>query len=56
MNMACDLAENHWQRARSPCGTRNWKFRNLQILTARFVFDDWKRQIQMLAGEVEFPP
>ncbi len=56
MHTACDLAEKHWQKARTVCGTRDWMFRNLQVLTARFVFDDWKRLMQVLAGEVEIPP
>ena len=56
MPLACDLAEKHWQKARTACGTRDWMFRNLQVLTARFVFDDWKRLMQVLAGEVEIPP
>ena len=56
MHTACDLAEKHWQKARTVCGTRDWMFRNLQVLTARFVFDDWKRLMQVFAGEVEIPP
>ncbi len=40
LHTACDLAEKHWQKARTVCGTRDWMFRNLQVLTARFVFDD----------------
>ena len=56
LHTACDLAEKHWQKARTACGTRDWMFRNLQVLAARFVFDDWKRLMQVLAGEVEIPP
>ena len=56
MHTACDLAEKHWQKAREVCGTRDWMFRSLQVLTARFVFDDWQRLMQVLANEAEIPP
>ncbi len=56
MNTGCDLAEKHCQKALVVCGTRDWMFRNLQVLTARFVFDDWKRLMRVFAGEVEIPP
>ena len=56
MHTACDVAEKRWVKARTVCGTRDWMFRILQVLTARFVFDDWKRLMQVLAGEVEILP
>ncbi len=56
LHTACDLAEKHWQKARTVCGTRDWMFRYPQVLTARLVFDDWKRLMQVLAGEVDIPP
>ncbi len=30
--------------------------RNLQVLAAKFMFDDWERLMHVLAGEAEVPP
>ncbi len=39
MHTACNLAETAWQDARQPAGSRDWMFRQLQVIAASVVFE-----------------
>ena len=56
MHTACDLAERAWQDARQAAGSRDWMFRQLQVLTARIVFDTWRQLLDVVADKIEIPP
>ena len=56
MHTACDLAEKAWQDARQAAGSRDWMFRQLQVLAARMVFENWTTLQDVVADKVEIPP
>ena len=56
MHAACDLAERTRQDARQAAGSRDRMFRQLQVLTARIVFDTWRQLLDVVADKIEIPP
>ena len=56
MHTACDLAERAWQDARRAAGSRGWMFRQLQVLTARIIFETWRQVLDVVADKIEARP